>query len=520
MTKFKISNAIISVSDKTNLELLIPYFAKNKISIYSSGGTFKFLKNFKKKITVHKISDYTKFPEFLDGRVKTLHPLIHGGILADKNNKGHIKDLKKNGVVLFDLVVINLYRFDEIISESQNSENVCLEHIDIGGPTILRAAAKNFSNVIVLNNPNQYLDFLKISEKYSGNFPLSYRKNLAKDAFRQTAYYDSTISTWFSKKDKKTTSGISTIPIRQIEKLRYGENPHQEATLYTAGQPSFTKLSGKNLSYNNILDSEIAYALVNEISESSCAIVKHGNPCGVSSASKQIIAYKNALNTDRESAFGGIIAFNREVQENVAIEITKLFTELVIAPKFSANALKCLAENKKLILIESKYRKAKSIFDKNIRSTGNFILIQDFDRESIKENKLHFVTKTRPNKQELEDLIFAQTVSKFMNSNAIVIVKNKKTLSLSCGQTSRVMAMRIATSKIKKIKQSEHKKMKRFVLASDGFFPFPDIVKLCVSNNICSIIQPGGSINDNKVIQSANKNKISMIFTGVRNFKH
>ena len=520
MTKFKISNAIISVSDKRNLELLLPYFAKNKISIYSSGGTFKFLENFKKEITVHRISDYTKFPELLDGRVKTLHPLIHCGILADKNNKEHLKDLKKNGIVLFDLVIINLYKFEEIISKSQNSENMCLEHIDIGGPTILRAAAKNFSNIIVLSNPNQYLNFLKISEKYSGNFPLNYRKTLAKDVFRKMAHYDSTISNWFSQKDKKNTSGISTIPLKQIEKLRYGENPHQEATLYTTGQPSFKKLSGKNLSYNNILDSEIAYELVTELSENSCAIVKHGNPCGVSSSSKQIIAYKNALNTDRESAFGGIIAFNSKVEEDVAKEITKLFTELVIAPKFSANALECLGKKKNLILIESKCREPRNIINKHIRSTSNFILIQDFDRKVIKENKLHFVTKTRPNKKELEDLMFARTVSKYMNSNAIVIVENKKTLSLSCGQTSRVMAMRIAISKIKKIKESNHKKIKKFVLASDGFFPFPDIIRLCVSNNICCIIQPGGSINDNKVIQSANENKISMTFTGVRNFKH
>ncbi len=520
MRYIKIKNAIISVSDKTNLESLISYFEKNKISIYSTGGTYKFLKDFKKRITLHNISDYTNFPELLDGRVKTLHPNIHSGILAKKNISKHLSELGKRNLVFFDLVIVNLYQFEKVISQDSKNEEICLENIDIGGPTMLRAAAKNYPNVIVLSDPVQYSEFLEISKRNPKGFSLNYRRRLATEVFKSTAYYDSIISNWFSIKENNETSKISTIPIKQATKLRYGENPHQKATLYSIGDQPLKKLSGKELSYNNIVDSELAYELVNEFSESSCTIVKHANPCGVASSSNQLTAYKNALETDRESAFGGVVAFNKKIEKKVAIEISKLFTELVIAPKFSSDALLHLRKKKNLILIESRKKKKKNLLNLDIKSTKKFVLIQNFDTKKIQQEKISFVTNQKPKKKEFEDLIFAQIVSKYMNSNAIVLVKNKKTISLSSGQTSRVEAARIAINKLQMNDGKIIKKLGNIVLASDGFFPFPDIIELCSQNKISAIIQPGGSINDDKVIESANKNEISMVFTGIRNFKH
>jgi len=520
MKNIKIKNAIVSVSDKTNLESLIPYFEENKISIYSTGGSYKFLKDFKKRIKLHKISDYTKFPEILDGRVKTLHPNIHSGILAKKDISKHLNELEKRNLVFFDLVIVNLYQFEKIISQDPKNEDICLENIDIGGPTMLRAAAKNYPNIIVLSNPRQYSEFLELSKIDSKGFSMNYRRRLATEVFKSTAYYDSIISNWFSIKENRETSNISTIPIKQATKLRYGENPHQKATLYSIGNQSLKKLSGKKLSYNNIVDSELAYELVNEFNESSCAIVKHANPCGVASSSNQLIAYKNALGTDRESAFGGVVAFNKEIEKKVAIAISKLFTELVIAPKFSPDALLYLSKKKNLILIESKKKKQKNLLNLDIKSTKKFILIQNFDAKKIEKKRVSFVTNIKPKKKEFENLIFAQIVSKYMNSNAIVLVKNKRTISLSSGQTSRVEAARIAINKLQMHDVKIMKRLRNVVLASDGFFPFPDIIELCSQNNISAIIQPGGSINDDKVIELANKKKISMVFTGIRNFKH
>ncbi len=520
MKNIKIKNAIVSVSDKTNLESLIPYFEENKISIYSTGGTYKFLKDFKKRINLHKISDYTRFPELLDGRVKTLHPNIHSGILAKKNISKHLSELEKRNLVFFDLVIVNLYQFEKIISQDPKNEDICLENIDIGGPTMLRAAAKNYPNIVVLSDPKQYPEFLELSKIDSKGFSMNYRRRLATEVFKSTAYYDSIVSNWFSIKENSETSNISTIPIKQAAKLRYGENPHQKATLYSIGNQSLKKLSGKKLSYNNVVDSELAYELVNEFNESSCAIVKHANPCGVASSSNQLIAYKNALGTDRESAFGGVVAFNKKIEKKVAIEISKLFTELVIAPKFSPDALLHLSKKKNLILIESKKTKQKNLLNLDIKSTKKFILIQNFDAKKIEKKRVNFVTNIKPKKKEFENLIFAQIVSKYMNSNAIVLVKNKKTISLSSGQTSRVEAARIAINKLQMHDVKIMKRLRNIVLASDGFFPFPDIIELCSQNNISAIIQPGGSINDNKVIELANKKEISMVFTGIRNFKH
>ena len=520
MKNTKIKNAIISVSDKTNLKSLIPYFEENKISIYSTGGTYKFLQDFKERIKLHKVSDYTKFPEILDGRVKTLHPDIHSGILAKKNISKHLSELRKRNLVFFDLVIVNLYQFEKIISQNPKNETICLENIDIGGSTMLRAAAKNYPNIIVLSDPKQYAEFLEISKKASVDFSLSYRRRLANEVFKSTAYYDSIISNWFSIKENDETSKISTIPIKQVARLRYGENPHQKATLYSIGNQPLKKLSGKELSYNNVVDSELAYELVNEFSENSCAIVKHANPCGVASSSNQLIAYKNALGTDKESAFGGVVAFNKKIEKQVAIEISKLFTELVIAPKFTPDALLHLKKKKNLILIESKKKKQKKIINLNIKSTTKYILIQNFYTKKIEKKKIHFVTDLKPKKKEFENLIFAQIVSKYMSSNAIVLVQNKKTISLSSGQTSRVEAARIAIKKLELNSVKIRKELRNIVLASDGFFPFPDIIDLCAQNNIKAIIQPGGSINDNKVIELANKKEISMVFTGIRNFKH
>ena len=519
MSNFKIKNVLISVSSKENLDMLLPFLKRHKTQVFTTNGTFNFLKSLSEEVSLTKISDYTKFPELLDGRVKTLHPLIHAGILANKKKKKHLKDLNQIKCVFFDLIIVNLYEFEQIISQNK-PEEMCLENIDIGGSTILRAAAKNYENIIVLSDPNQYKKFIKLSQNKDDRFPINYRKELATEAFKKTAYYDSIISNWFSKRDCSSTQKISTIPLNQIKKLRYGENPHQKATLYSISKQTILQLSGKPLSYNNILDLEVASELVNQFKVSSCVIVKHGNPCGASCAKEQIIAYKNALQTDKESAFGGVVAFNKKLEKNVAIEISKLFTELVIAPEYSKEALSHLRKKKNLVLIQSDEKYSKKLINQQFRSTRNYVLVQNSDNKKLQEKKLRFVTNLKPSKDILNDLLFAQKVAKFMNSNAVVISKNLTTISLSSGQTSRIEAARQSVSRLNRFIELNNSNPKNLSLASDGFFPFTDIIEICSLNNINSIIQPGGSINDSNLIEQANKKKISMVFSNIRNFKH
>jgi len=512
MKKLKIERAIVSVSDKRKLDVLSDYFTKNKIKVYSTGGTYQYLKKISQDLEIQEISDFTKFNEILDGRVKTLHPFIFSGILAKINNKVHQQQIKKIKVPNIDLVVVNLYPFEKV-SKNKCSEHECIENIDIGGPSMIRAAAKNFYGTTVLTDPDQYENFIHTANTNQNEIPFEYRKKMASEAFERTSYYESLISNWFNRDLNDMCNSFGSVPLKKIKKLRYGENPHQKASLYEFGDSKINEISGKDLSFNNLNDLEIAMEVVNEFSDKACAIVKHGNPCGVAINKKQEIAYQKALNCDSTSAFGGIVAFNSKVTEEAAKKISKIFTELVVAPDFSPKALKLMKKKKNLILVS--YKKSKKFKGLKIKTTKNFLLIQEEDEKKINKRDLVFTTVSKPTASEIDDMIFAFTICKYLNSNAIVVAKNRATVGIGVGQTSRVEA---AIQAMKRAK--ENMKSEKTVLASDGFFPFPDIIKICSKNNIACIIQPGGSKNDQMVIKAANKSNISMTFTGIRHFKH
>jgi len=507
-----IKRALVSVYDKSKINILVDFFIKNKVEVLSTGGTAKHLKSLNSEIKLVEISKYTKFNEILNGRVKTLHPKIHSGILADKNNKKHLEDMELLKLGFIDLVVVNLYPFEKISTNSRNSDEKCIENIDIGGPTMIRAAAKNYKNVLTLSSPDQYDLFIN-EIRNNGFISKATRKTLAALAFENTAYYESLISNWFNKNNTEICKKNSAIPLKKIKDLRYGENPHQSGAYYKYGNNKLSQINGKNLSFNNIYDLEAAVELSYEFEKGSCVIVKHGNPCGVALDNLQHKAYKKALISDKTSAFGGVVAFNQEVNEKTATQIAKIFTEIVIAPDFSSKAKNLLSKRKNLILI--KYKKSKSQKKFHIKSTSNFILVQEKDQKIISTPDLQPQTNKKPSKKDMDDMIFAFTVAKHVNSNAIVLASNLCTLGIGVGQTSRIDSTIQAISKMKK-----NFKKSRPVMASDGFFPFPDIIELCSANNIKGIIQPGGSLNDKIVIESANKHHIPVVFTNIRHFRH
>ena len=513
MSDLKIKRALVSVSNKDNLEKLVEYFKKYKITVLSSGGTYSFLKNLDSNLLVQEISKFTNFQEILDGRVKTLHPLIHGGILAKKDNPNHIKQLQKLKIYPVDLVVVNLYPFEQVSSNQKSSENECIENIDIGGPSLIRAAAKNFENVNILTSPKDYSEFIKQAESNQNSTKKIFRKKLAKLAFQRTAYYESLIANWFSKSKIDSSITNSALPLKKISSLRYGENPHQKGELYKLGENSVTKISGKDLSFNNINDLEIAMELAEQFPKSSCVILKHGNPCGVAIDKSQNEAYKKALSSDPVSAFGGIVAFNEIINEKTAQLISKIFTEIVVAPEFSSKAATILSTKKNLILV--KYASSKPKFKNHYKSTRNFLLVQERDIKKITKNDIDFKTTSKLKEKKINDMIFAFTVCKYINSNAIVLSNNLQTVGIGVGQTNRLDSAKQAIKRMR-----ENFDNVRPVLASDGFFPFPDIVKLCSKNNISGIIQPGGSNKDEIVIKESEKHKIPMAFTGFRHFKH
>ncbi len=511
MKKIKVKTALVSVSDKTDLDKLADYFFENEVEVISSGGTFKALKKINAKLKLIEVASYTSFNEILDGRIKTLHPLIHAGILADKSNANHKRQLNDLKINHIDLVVVNLYPFENTVKKNSD-ESICIENIDIGGPSLVRGAAKNYRSVAVITTPKYYEEFINEAEKNNNYISFKLRKKLASEAFKHTAYYDGVIANWFDKKNRIYQSNKNVLPLKKIHNLRYGENPHQKAAIFSLGNSSIKKIAGKELSFNNINDLEVAFELADNFKKSSCVIVKHGNPCGVALDDQQKKAYKKALACDRVSAFGGIVAFNKVVDGETANEVLKIFTEVIVAPRFSSKAIKIFSKKKNLILIE--YKNKKPLNKLLIKSTKNFLLIQDKDLKKVEKNELKFFNK-KPNKNLIDDMLFAFTVSKFINSNAIVISKGLATVGIGIGQTNRIDSA----------KQAIKRKKTNFgnveaVLASDGFFPFPDIVKICSKNKIKAIIQPGGSLNDNSVIKEAKKQNINLVFTGIRHFKH
>ncbi len=511
MSLKKIKRAIISVADKSSLGIILPILKKFKIEIISSGGSYKKIKSM--KYNCIEVSNYTGFSEMLDGRVKTLHPKIHAGILNIRKNTNHKRELKKKNIPNIDLVIVDVYPFEKKLEKKSKK---LIEHIDIGGPTLIRAAAKNFNDVTVISSINDYYKLVKELKTNKGFTSIKFRKYMSAKAFGLTAYYDSIVANWFNNQLNIKFPEKYTIPGKLIKNLRYGENPHQEASLYeTTNNLNLKQVHGKTLSYNNYNDIYSALAIINSLKKNEgAAIIKHANPCGVSSQKDQIKSYINALNCDPISAFGGVVAINSVVKKKLAIEMNRNFFEIILSRGFDNDALKILKKRKKIRLMVCK--KFNSLNCKNNLYLENSFLSQDCDNILIKE-KLKVVTKIKPSINQIANLKFAFNVCKFAKSNAIVLANNKSTIGIGSGQPSRLDSCKIASDKAL---QFSPEKIMNSVAASDAFFPFADGIQQLIDVGVSAIIQPGGSINDNDVIKAANKAKIVMAFTGTRHFKH
>ena len=522
-----IKRALISLSDKTNIEIIVTIIKKYNIEVLSTGGTAKLLREH--DITVKDVSDYTDFPEMLDGRVKTLHPKIHGGLLGRYNLPTHKNEMKKYNIEPINLVIVNLYPFSDAVKNNLDFEE-CIENIDIGGPSMIRSAAKNHENVCIITNPNDYEGFQTILDNNNCSTSFKDRKLYAAKAFAKTAYYDSLISQWFSKEVNIKWPDTITIAGTLSNKLRYGENPHQESAVYKNpnhnlnGIVKSQLLQGKKLSYNNLNDADAAYELIKEFKEPTIAIIKHANPCGI--ASNEIIreAWKDALRTDPQSAFGGIVACNREITEELANEMNKIFLEVIIAPTFSIEAVKIFSSKKNLRLLKINLKDNNTVIDHKImKDLYDGFLMQDRDSETLNIDDLNIVTIKKPNEREIKDLIFAFKVAKHVKSNAIIYAKNNATVGVGAGQMSRIDSSQIAaikSQKASKLAGLAKSMAEGSVLASDAFFPFADGLIAAAEAGVTSIIQPGGSIRDDEVIEAANKLGLSMVFTGIRHFRH
>lgn len=520
----KISTALISVSDKTNIIQFAKNLQKLGIKILSTGGTAETLKN--SGLIVTEVSEHTGFPEMLDGRVKTLHPMIHGGILAKRDDTNHLNTIKNHNIDLIDLVVINLYPFQETIAKKDCSYELAIENIDIGGPAMIRSAAKNHASVAVVTDPIDYDLIMKELNDNNGAISYEIKKELAKKAFGHTSNYDKAIYAYLDQGNKKDEESIAyptylNFELTKVMDMRYGENPHQTAafykennSLYKGALSNFSQLQGKELSFNNLNDAENAWECVKNLNEKSCVIVKHANPCGVASASSALSAYLSAFKTDPTSAFGGIIAFNTTVDEDTAIEINKQFAELIIAPKFSNEAIKIFEKKLNLRLLEIPLINGNDPFD--IKKIGGGLLIQSPDVSDFNISNCKVVSKLQPNAEQIKDLNFAWHVAKYVKSNAIVFCKNLMTLGVGAGQMSRVDSTRIAALKA----ENANIDLLNSVVASDAFFPFRDGIDVLAKYGAKCVIQPGGSIRDDEVIEAANELELVMLFTNERHFKH
>ena len=512
----KIKKALISVSDKENILSLLKIFKKYNIEIISSGGTYKFIKKLGYNCT--EISKYTGFKEMLDGRVKTLHPKIHAGILHDRQNKTHQDEMSKNKFPSIDLIVVNFYPFQKIVQKSKSPKNI-IENIDIGGPTLVRAAAKNFKNVAIITNKGDYSNLIDELKRHNGKTTLKFRETLSSKAFGLTAYYDSMIANWFNTKLNIQFPERKTIFGRKHKRLRYGENPHQESSIYVSDYDDkrlgFTQLHGKELSYNNYNDMFAALEVLSSLKKKSgTVIIKHANPCGVSENKNQLDSFKNAYASDPLSAFGGVIACNYKVSRKIAAEIGKNFHEVILGKGFDNESLKILKMKKNLRIIDISNYNSKSLVTTKV--FDNSFLIQNKNNK-ILNKRIKCVTKLKPNKRELSEIKFALNISKFVKSNAIVLSNNFATIGIGAGQPSRIDSCKIA---VEKAKTFQPEKIKNAIAASDAFFPFIDGIKILVKAGVKIIVQPGGSVRDQEIINFANKAKIKMLFTGIRHFNH
>jgi phosphoribosylaminoimidazolecarboxamide formyltransferase/IMP cyclohydrolase len=494
----RIKKALISVSDKTGVVDFAKKLQEMGVEIISTGGTAKILR--KNGVNVVDVSKITGFPEMLNGRVKTLHPNIEGAILALRSKKKHMSELKKHNIKPIDMVVVNLYPFESVPS---------LENIDIGGVTLVRAGAKNYRDVAVIVTPKKYDEIIKELKENNCKLIEKTRESLASEAFAYTARYDSVISNYFQSKIKDDFPEIINLTYKKYMDLRYGENPHQKGALY--GDLNIKQLHGKQLSYNNILDIDTAINILKDFEKPTVAIVKHMNPTGVASSEKMLRAYRLAYHTDTISPFGGIVGLNRTVDEKTANEMSKIFLECIVAPKFSKKALYILTKKKNLRLVEAKISKKEK--NRDIRSVAGCVLVQDSNSKNIRIRDLEVVTKRKTTKNEIKDMIYAFRVVKHCKSNALVFVKNEHTVGIGLGQTSRVDCAWIAGKK-------SGEKLNDSVMASDAFFPFRDSIDVAVKYGVKAIIQPGGSIRDKEVIDACNEHNIAMVFTGMRVFRH
>ena len=520
-----IRRALLSVSDKTGLVEFGKFLAQRGVEILSTGGTAKALADAGVKVT--EVSAHTGFPEIMDGRVKTLHPTVHGGILARRSDKSHLAAMEKHGIAPIDLVVVNLYPFEATVAKGADYDT-CVENIDIGGPAMIRAAAKNHESVTVVVDPEDYRPVMDEMAASNGATTEALRKRLAATAYARTAAYDAAVSGWFAAVQGEKFPRRIAFAGRLAQSMRYGENPHQAAAFYKTGDArpgvaSASQLQGKEISYNNLNDTDAAFELAAEFDKPAVAIIKHANPCGVSIGASLTEAYGRALACDPVSAFGGIVAVNRSLDAATAALIAKLFAEVIIAPRVDDDARKVLAAKKNLRVLETGAMPDPAAPGLAWRQLAGGFLVQDRDNGRITKADLKTVTKRAPTAAEIDDLLFAFTVCKHVKSNAIVYVKSGATVGIGAGQMSRVDSSRIAARKAEDAAQAAGAKepaTRGSVVASDAFFPFADGLEAAIAAGATAVIQPGGSVRDDEVIAAADKAGIAMVFTGMRHFRH
>jgi len=509
----KIKKALISVSDKKNLKDLLKVLTKHKIELISSGGTYKEIIRLNFKCL--EVSEYTGSPEILGGRVKTLHPKIHAGILSKRNNRSHIKDLKNNNFEEIDLVIVNFYPFEKTLEESNNHLKI-IENIDVGGPTMVRAAAKNYNDVTVITSSNQYNELIYEIESNKGSTSIKFREKMSLEAFSETAYYDAVISNYFNKITNNNFPKKKIIYGNLIEKLRYGENPHQYAAIYSK-KPSLNikQIHGKELSYNNYNDLFSALIISKSLPKNiGTVIVKHANPCGVSNNKNNLKSYKLALACDPVSSFGGIVSCNYKINKALAMELNNIFLEVIIANGFDPGALKVLKKKNNLRLVDASKFTMQNLTRFN--STNESFLTQTEDLEEFNIKNFKVVSKKKPNKSQLKNLIFAFNVCRYVKSNAIVLASQETTVGIGSGQPSRLDSCQIAIDKMKKFQNLREE----VVAASDAFFPFVDGIEKLVQAGVVAVIQPSGSIRDKEIIKFANQTNTILVFSKTRHFRH
>ena len=509
----KIKKALISVSDKKYLKNLLKVLTKHKIKLISSGGTYKEIKRL--KFECLEVSEYTGFPEILDGRVKTLHPKIHAGILSKRNNKSHNKDLKNNNFEEIDLVIVNFYPFEKTLEQTNNHLKI-IENIDIGGPTMVRAAAKNYNDVTIVTSSSQYDELIHEIEKNKGFTSIEFREKMSLEAFSETAYYDAVISNYFNKIKKNDFPKKKVIYGNLIEKLRYGENPHQLAAVYSKTQDLVIKqIHGKKLSYNNYNDIFSALVISKSLPKNlGTVIIKHANPCGVSIDKNNLKSYRLALACDPTSAFGGIVSCNYKINKALALELNNIFLEVIIANGFEAEALRILEKKKNLRLIDATKLVMKNLV--RFTSANESMLTQSEDIKKFNIKNFEVVSKKKPNKSQLKNLVFAFNVCRYVKSNAIVLASHEATVGIGSGQPSRLDSCQIAIDKMNKFQNFNDD----IVAASDAFFPFVDGLEKLVQAGITAVIQPSGSIRDKEIIKFANQTNTVLIFSKTRHFRH